>query len=135
MKSNELVWRTILDAAMAGQRKRESIAVAAFKAGVPVTTAHLACRKLYGVGAITKHSSGGFSTLSPDKVLTAASAWRNLSRDTITYTTVDALRSDANLHGDRLALRAPTQRYITLEERTSSQTLAGGSPTSMRTIR
>lgn len=90
MKGNELVWRAIADAALADVRRWDSYADLGFKAGVPVTTAQLACRKLIDIGAIRPLPRGGFSTVSPEKVLTLLCAWRNLQRDQIAWTTVAA---------------------------------------------
>lgn len=90
MKGNELVWRTVADEALTGRRRWETFADLAFKSGVPVSTAQLACRKLFDIGALAKFHNG-FATVSVDKALTVLCAWRNLRADTIARTTVDAL--------------------------------------------
>ncbi|MDR2321073.1 MAG: hypothetical protein LBE60_05440 [Microbacterium sp.] len=83
MKNNEIVWRTIADAAIVERRRWDSIADLAFEAGTHEQTTHLAVKKLREIGAVTKLGRGGFSVTSPDKVITLLSAWRNLtsSRD------------------------------------------------------
>lgn len=90
MKGNELVWRAICDAALNGQRRWDSAADLAFGAGVPRATAAFALRRLVDVGAIESRSGGGFSTVNPEKALTLLAAWRNLDRDTIVVTSLDA---------------------------------------------
>lgn len=90
MKSNELVWRTLADAALTGTRRWANLADLAFQAGVPVTTAHLATKKLSDIGAISRYGGGGFSVISPEKLLTLLSGWRNLENDTIATTTMKA---------------------------------------------
>lgn len=87
LKANELVWRTLLDSAIAGTRYWQSLADLAFEAGVPLTTTHLATRKLSEIGAIAQYRAGGLSVVSPDKLATLLCAWRNLHKDTIAKTT------------------------------------------------
>lgn len=104
MKSNELVWRTLLDAAISGTRSWTSLADLAFLSGVPVTTTHLATRRLSEIGAITQFRAGGFSVVSPYKILTLLCGWRNLSRDTMATTTKEALDQFVELGGFQIAL-------------------------------
>lgn len=91
MKQNELVWRTLVDRSASGQRQWESIADLAYASGVPWATARFACLKLFDIGALTSYSGGGLSTVSPEKVLTVACAARNLSSDTVAWTSLGAL--------------------------------------------
>jgi len=91
MKQNELVWRTLVDTSLDGQRQWGSIADLAYAAGVPWATARFACQKLFEIGALTSYSGGGLSTVNPEKVLTIACAARNLTVDTVGWTTRDAL--------------------------------------------
>lgn len=86
MKNNELVWRTIADEAFFGRLRWDNLADLAFKAGVPLTTTHLATQKLEDIGAILRYGSGGFSVANLEKVVTLLSAWRNLSRDSLKQT-------------------------------------------------
>lgn len=91
MKQNELVWRTLVDRSINGRRRWESIADLAYAAGVPWATARFACQKLFEIGALTSYAGGGLSTVNPEKVLTVACASRNLSADTVTWTSLSAL--------------------------------------------
>lgn len=93
MKGNELVWRAVCDAALEGRRRWASTADLAFEAGVPRATAAFALQRLTEVGAIESRSSGGFSTVNPEKALTLLAAWRNLDRDTITMASLGAVSS------------------------------------------
>lgn len=83
MKGNELVWRTLADKAIEGKRRWSNLSDLAFHSGVPITTTHLATRKLIDIGALSPFPSGGFSVVSPEKILTLLCAWRNLSKDAI----------------------------------------------------
>ena len=89
MKGNELVWRTLADHALDGVRRWDNLADLGFKAGVPVSTAHLATQRLVDIGAMSRYSSGGFSVVNPEKVLTLLCAWRNLRKDAIAHTTLE----------------------------------------------
>lgn len=91
MKGNELVWRSLADRALEGQRTWQSVADLAFDAGVPNTTAYLALERLEGNGTIDRYSRGGLAVVSIDKLLTMLCAWRNLGRDTLAWTTRDAI--------------------------------------------
>lgn len=92
MKKNEIVWRTIADHALVRERRRwESIADLAFESGVHEQTTYLAVRKLREIGAVTMFGRSGISVTSPDKVVTVLSAWRNITADTVTRTTFEAI--------------------------------------------
>lgn len=108
MKSNELVWRTLADAALTGSRRWANLSDLAFQAGVPVTTAHLATKKLADIGAISRYGGGGFSVVSPDKLLTLLSGWRNLENDTIATTTMKAFGQIAQKRKLTFAFGGPT---------------------------
>lgn len=108
MKSNELVWRTLADAALKGSRRWANLADLAFQSGVPVTTAHLATKKLSDIGAISRYGGGGFSVVSPDKLLTLLSGWRNLENDTIATTTMEAFDRITRKHKLTFAFGGPT---------------------------
>lgn len=108
MKSNELVWRTLADAALSGNRRWANLADLAFQAGVPVTTAHLATKKLSDIGAISRYGGGGFSVVSPDKLLTLLSGWRNLENDTVAITTMEGFEQIARKQKLTFAFGGPT---------------------------
>lgn len=91
MKSNELVWRTLLDGAIQGKKQWPGLAEVAFMSSVPVSTTHLATKKLSEIGAIRSLRGGGISVVNPDKIATVLCAWRNLQKDSIAWTTRDAL--------------------------------------------
>jgi hypothetical protein len=100
MKGNELVWRTLLDGAIAGKKHWQNLADVAFYSSVPLSTTHLATKKLSDIGALNTLRGGGLSIVNPDKIATVLCAWRNLGRDTITWTTNAALDSaiEGGLH-------------------------------------
>jgi hypothetical protein len=90
VKGNELVWRTLLDAAIQGKKHWENLADLAFYSAVPLSTTHLATKKLSEIGAVKPLRGGGLSVVNPDKVATVLCAWRNLNKDRITSTTNEA---------------------------------------------
>ena len=92
MKGNELVWRTIADAALRGQRRWKNVGEIADAAGVPATTGYLAIGKLLEIGAVEQRSPAGIATTNPEKVLTLLAAWRNLGRDTVARTTLEGVQ-------------------------------------------
>lgn len=91
MKGNELVWRTLADRALEGQRTWQNVGSLAYEAGVPSTTAYLALERLESNGTVDRFSRGGLAVVSIDKVLTMLCAWRNLARDTLAWTTREAI--------------------------------------------
>lgn len=91
MRSNELVLRTLVDAALARKRRWSNAGDLAFEAGVPESSAYLALGRLTAIGATTKYGSGGFALVSVDKALTLLCAARNLEKDTLSTTTLDAI--------------------------------------------
>ncbi len=91
MKGNELVWRALADRALEGQRTWQNVADLAYEAGVPSTTAYLALERLESNGTVDRYSRGGLAVISIDKLLTMLCAWRNLERDTLAWTSRDAI--------------------------------------------
>lgn len=91
MKGNELVWRTLADRALEGQRTWQNVADLAYEAGVPSTTAYLALERLESNGTVDRYSRGGLAVVSIDKMLTMLCAWRNLERDTLAWTTREGI--------------------------------------------
>lgn len=92
MKGNELVWRTLADSALHGQRRWNSVGELADAAGVPSRTGYLALEKLIEIGAVERRSPSGIAVTNPEKVLTLLAAWRNLGRDTLAITTLEAVQ-------------------------------------------
>lgn len=91
MKGNELVWRALADRALKGERTWRNVGDLAYEAGVPSTTAYLALERLESNGSVDRYSRGGLAVVSIEKVLTMLCAWRNLARDTLVWTTLDAI--------------------------------------------
>ena len=87
MKGNELIWRTLADAALCGRRRWGSVGALAEEAGVPSRSVYQALEKLIQVGAVEPRSPG-IATTNPEKVLSILAAHRNLPRDTLTTTTL-----------------------------------------------
>lgn len=96
MKGNELVWRALADRALEGQRTWRNVADLAYEAGVPSTTAYLALERLADNGTVDRYSRGGLAVVSIDKLLTMLCAWRNLERDTLTWTTREGIAPHLN---------------------------------------
>lgn len=92
MRSNELILRTLADAALAGQRRWTNASDLAFEAGVPESSAYLTLTRLTAIGAVTRYGSGGFALISLDKALTLLCAARNLEKDTLATTTLDGIQ-------------------------------------------
>lgn len=93
MKGNELVWRSLADAALRGRREWANLADLAHDAGVPVSTTHLAVQRLSEIGAVRPYGRGGLSGLNPEKIVTVLAASRRLPRDTLAKSTVAAVKA------------------------------------------
>lgn len=87
MKINEIVRRTIADAALSGKRRWPNMADVAFEARCSVSSAFKAIAHLTDIGAVRKFGSGGISVVDPERVLMVLAATRDLSRDTVATTT------------------------------------------------
>lgn len=92
VKGNELVWRTVADAALRGERRWSSVGQLADESGVPLRTGYLAIERLLEIGAMEPRNPG-VATTNPEKVLTLLAAWRNLRKDTIARTTLETAQS------------------------------------------
>ena len=90
MKNVEIVWRTLADAALESQRDWDSIAEIADAASVAPSTTHQALGRLVDIGAVRPNSRRGYTVVSPEKLLEAYAAHRNLRADTIVSTTLRA---------------------------------------------
>jgi hypothetical protein len=117
MKGNELVWRSLADHALRGERTWSSVGDLAYDAGVPSTTAYLALGRLESIGAIERFSRGGLAVVSIDKLLTLQCAWRNLKRDTLARTTRDAIGPLLDTARGPYALGGPDAANALLEGR------------------
>ena len=90
MKNVEIVWRTLADAALEGQRDWNSIGDIADAASVAPSTTHQALGRLVDIGAVRPNSRRGYTVVSPEKLLESFAAHRNLRADTIVSTTLPA---------------------------------------------
>jgi hypothetical protein len=90
MKKVEIVWRTLADAALDGQRDWNSIGDIADAASVAPSTTHQALGRLVDIGAVRANPRRGYTVVSPEKLLDAFAAHRNLHADTIISTTLPA---------------------------------------------
>ena len=93
MKNVEIVWRTLADAALGGQRDWNSTGDIADAASVAPSTTHQALGRLVDIGAIRPNSRRGYTVVSPEKLLEAFAAHRNLRADTMATTTLPAAQS------------------------------------------
>ena len=93
IKNVEIVWRTLADAALEGQRDWNSIGDSADAASVPPSTTHQALGRLVDIGAVRPNARRGYTVVSPEKLLEAFAAHRNLRADTMVTTTLPAARS------------------------------------------
>ena len=93
MKNVEIVWRTLADAALEGQRDWNSISDIADAASVAASTTHQALGRLVDIGAVRPNSRRGYTVVSPQKLLEAFAAHRNLRADTMVSTTVSTAQA------------------------------------------
>ena len=93
MKNVEIVWRTLADAALDGQRNWNSIGDIADAASVAPSTTHQALGRLVDIGAVRPNSRRGYTVVSPEKLLEAFAAHRNLRSDTMVSTTLPAAQA------------------------------------------
>ena len=93
MKNVEIVWRTLADAALAGQRDWNSIRVIADAASVAPSTTYQALGRIVDIGAVRPNSHRGYTVVSPEKLLEAFAAHRNLRADTVVSTTMSAAQA------------------------------------------
>lgn len=96
MKNVEIVWRTLADAALDGQRDWKSIGDIADAASVAHSTTHQALGRLVDIGAVRPNTRRGYTVVSPEKLLEAFAAHRNLRADTIVSTTLPAAQELLN---------------------------------------
>lgn len=90
MKNVEIVWRTLADAALDGRRDWNSIGDIAEAASVAPSTTHQALGRLVDIGAVRPNARRGYTVVSPEKLLEAFAAHRNLRADTMVSTTLPA---------------------------------------------
>ena len=90
MKNVEIVWRTLADAALDGQRQWNSIGDIADATSIAPSTSYQALGRLVDIGAVRPNSRRGYTVVSPEKLLEAFAAHRNLRADTMVSTTLPA---------------------------------------------
>jgi DNA-binding GntR family transcriptional regulator len=93
MKNVDIVWRTLADGALDGQRDWSSIGDIADAASVAPSTTHQALGRLVDIGAVRANSRRGYTVVSPEKLLEALAAHRNLRADTMVSTTLLAAQA------------------------------------------
>jgi hypothetical protein len=93
MKNVEIVWRTLADAALDGQRDWNTVGDIADASSVAPSTTHQALGRLVDIGAVRPNSRHGYTVVSPGKLLEAFAAHRNLRADTMVSTTVSAAQA------------------------------------------
>ena len=96
MTNVEIVWRTLADAALDGRRDWPSIGGIADAASVAPSTTHQALGRLVDIGAVRPNSRRGYTVVSPEKLLEAFAAHRNLRADTIVSTTLSGAQEFLN---------------------------------------
>jgi DNA-binding transcriptional regulator YhcF (GntR family) len=90
MKNVEIVWRTLADAALERRRDWNSIGDIADAASVAPSTTHQALGRLVDIGAVRANARRGYTVVSPEKLVDALAAHRNLRADTMVSTTLPA---------------------------------------------
>lgn len=79
MRATDAVWRTLADAALAGEREWPSVGALAWRAGVGEKLAYKAVQRPASIGAITRHPGGGFSVTDPERILMLLASARSLA--------------------------------------------------------
>jgi hypothetical protein len=95
--STELVYRTLVDSALAGRRAWRNVKDLAWEAGVGEKLAYRAVDRPESIGAVTRHPGGGFSVTDPERVLVLLCAKRSLT---------DAVRTTRTAADDLIARTA-----------------------------
>lgn len=107
MKTNEIVWRTLADAALAGRREWPDLGALAAAVDAPVSSTHQALGRLVDIGAVQTRRRGGVIVVSPDRVVLTLAANRNLIRDTLAMTTLDAAQRLTDEHPAAVSFGGP----------------------------
>ena len=90
MNKNQIVWRTLADAALeTGKRRWYSLEELADASETPISTTHQALQRLFEVGAVEKSPRAGLRVVSPQKIVTLLAASRKLAPDVIARTTLE----------------------------------------------
>jgi hypothetical protein len=107
MKKNEIVWRTLSDAALNGRRGWSGLSAVADVAGVPRSTVHQAIGRLVDAGIARQENGGGITVIQAEKLIDLIAAHRNLSGDVLARTTLDAAQALIELQPARFYVGGP----------------------------
>lgn len=83
MSTTLVIWREMLAASRAGQRRWPSVTALAGELGVPVSTAHRSLAHPVEIGAVEISSMEGLVLLDPYRLLLVFAAHRHLQRDIV----------------------------------------------------
>lgn len=122
MKKNEIVWRTLADHAIRGQRHWEGLSELVARSEVAKPTVHQALARLVDLGIVRQEQRGGFTVTQAAKLLDLIAAHRNLRRDVIARTTVDAAQGLIERDPGKFVLGGPTAAIHHLGERNTVAT-------------
>ncbi|HET8927642.1 MAG TPA: hypothetical protein VFN24_07405 [Microbacterium sp.] len=107
MRTNEIVWRTLADAALAGRREWPDLGSLAAVVDAPISSTHQALGRLVDIGAVQTRRRGGIMVVSPDRVVLTLAANRNLIRDTLAMTTLNAAQALTDEHPSDVSFGGP----------------------------
>lgn len=107
MKKNEIVWRTLADAAIRGQRHWSGLNELVSRSEVTKPTVYQALSRLVDLGVV-RQERRGFTVTQAAKLLDLIAAHRNLSRDVLARTTLEAAQALIERHPGKFVLGGPT---------------------------
>lgn len=107
MKKNEIVWRTLADAAIRGQRHWSGLNELVSRSEVTKPTVYQALSRLFDLGVV-RQERRGFTVTQVAKLLDLIAAHRNLSRDVLARTTLQTAQALIERHPGKFVLGGPT---------------------------
>lgn len=81
MPTAQVLWRHLLIASRAGQRRWPSVTALARELEMPIASAHRCLGHPVEIGAVSVHAAGGLQVLDPPRLLMLLAAHRHLCRD------------------------------------------------------
>jgi hypothetical protein len=108
MKKNEIVWRTLADCAIRGQRRWDGLSELAARSEVTKPTVYQALSRLVDLGIVRQEERGGFTVTQAAKLLDLIAAHRNLPRDVIARTTLEAAQDLIERDPGKFVFGGPT---------------------------
>lgn len=109
MQATDLVYRTLVDAALDKQRSWKNVGDLAWAAGVGEKLAYKALGRPTSIGAVTRHSGSGFSVTDPERVLMLLATRRSLkAAKATTFYAAQSILADVSAYaigGTRAAAR------------------------------